>query len=110
MPLFGHKTTLQVDLGDLHAEKEHLCSFLQSTLKVPVTPMQQNKLKVASEKLSPQEVQRVVTKFVYHRNLNTTHYASIEGNLVKIHEFETNKKKEKHSRNPTPPQKMAHGF
>jgi hypothetical protein len=67
--LFGHKNRdqvkLQVDLGDLQNEKEHLSSFLQSHLKVSVAPVE-NKLTVDSEKLSAQELQRVVTKFVYH--------------------------------------------
>jgi len=96
--LFGHKNRrqieLQVDLGDLQNEKEHLSSFLQSKLKATVVPGE-NKLTVNSEKLSAQELERVVTKFVYHRNFNNTHWVSIEGTIVKINRFEgTAKKKE----------------
>ena len=97
--LFGHKNKpkigLQVDLGDLQEEKEHLTSFLQSHLKVPVTQAG-DKLNVDSEKLTAQELQHAVTKFIYHRNLNSTHWASIEEKTVKINRFKgTEKKKEK---------------
>jgi hypothetical protein len=100
---FGHKNTrqkeLQVDLGDLQNEKEHLSSFLQLHLKVSVAPVE-NKLTVNSEKLSAQELQRIVTKFVYRRNFNSTHWVSIEGTIVKINRFKgTAKKTEKHKKN-----------
>jgi hypothetical protein len=89
---------LRVDLGDLQNEKEHLSSFLQSNLKVPVVPVG-NKLAVNSEKLSAQELQRAVTKFVYHKNFNNTHWVSIEGTTFKINRFKgTTKKKEKHAK------------
>jgi hypothetical protein len=101
--LFGHKNTrqikLQVDLGDLQNEIERLSSFLQSNLKVSVATVE-NKLTVNSENLSVQELQQVVTKFVYHRNYNTTHWVSIEGATVKINRFKgTAKKTEKHEKN-----------
>jgi|SRR3990170_5214692 len=101
--LFGHKNRrrieLQIDLGDLQNEKEHLSSFLQSNLKVSVAPVE-NKLTVNSEKLSAQELQRVVTKFVYHRNFNITHWVSVKGTTVKINRFKgTAKKTEKHKKN-----------
>src|SRR4030066_2460115 len=98
---FGHKNRrqieLQVDLGDLQNEKEHLSSFLQSNLKVSVAPVK-NKLTVNSEKLSAQELQRVVTKFVYHRNFNNTHWVSIEETTVKINRFKGSAKKENHKK------------
>ena len=94
-----HQMGLQVDLGDLQNEKEHLSSFLQSNLKVSVVPVG-NKLTVNSEKLFVHELQLAVTKFVYHRNLNITHWVSIEGTTVKINRFEHNiKKKEKPKKN-----------
>ena len=98
--LFRHenKVERQVDLGDLDNEKEHLSSFLQSNLQVSVTSSI-NKLTVISENLSVQELQRVVTKFIYHRNLNLTHWVSVEGTTVKINRFKgTTKKKEKHKK------------
>ena len=100
--LFGHKNRrqieFQVDLGDLQNEKEHLSSFLQSNLKVTVAPVE-NKLTVNSEELAVQELQRAVTKFVYHRNFSNTHWVSIEGTTVKINRFKTTTKKtEKHKK------------
>ena len=101
--LFGHKNRhqneLQVDLGDLQNEKEHLISFLQSHLKASVFHVE-GKLAVSSEKVSAQELQHVVTKFVYHRNLNGTHWVSIEGATVKINRFKGTEKKEKHQKEP----------
>jgi hypothetical protein len=102
--LFGHKNKpqkeLQVDLGDLQNEKENLTNFLQLHLKVSVSQVA-DKLAVDSEKVSVQELQHVVTKFVYHRNLNVAHWVSIEGATVKINRFtEIDKKKEKHKKEP----------
>jgi hypothetical protein len=102
--LFRHKKSLQtefrVDLGDLRSEKERLSSFLQSKLKVTVNQAG-NKLAVNSEKLSIQDLHRVVNKFVYHRNFNSTHWVSIEGTTtVKINRFKgTAEKKEKQEKN-----------
>ena len=98
--LFRHenKVERQVDLGDLDNEKEHLSSFLQSNLEGSVTSSN-NKLTVISENLSVRKLQRMVTKFIYHRNLNLTHWVSVEGTTVKINRFEgTAKKKEKHKK------------
>ena len=101
--LFRHenKVERQVDLGDLDNEKERLSSFLQSNLQVSVTSSS-NKLTVISENLSVRKLQRMVTKFIYHRNLNLTHWVSVEGTTVKINRFKgTAKKKEKHKREST---------
>ena len=107
--VFGnHKSKLQVDLGDLQGEKEHLSSFLHLSLKVDATSSQ-NKLSVESEELSPQELQRVVNKFVYRRNLNGTHWVSLEGSVVKINKFKNAKKPEKNKKPGTSPT-FAHGF
>ncbi len=107
--VFGsHKNKLQVDLGDLQDEKEHLTSFLHSNLKVDATSSQ-NRLSVESEKLSPQELQRIVNKFVYRRNLNGTHWVSLEGSVVKINKFKNAKKPEKNKKPGTSPT-FAHGF
>jgi len=56
---------------------------------------------VCLEEVSAQELQHVVTKFVYHKNLNGTHWVSIEGSTVKINRFKgIDKKKEKHEKEP----------
>ena len=102
--LFGNKNKpqmkLQVDLGDLQNEKENLTSFLQLHLKVSVSQVKDN-LTVDSNKVSMQELQHAVTKFVYHQNLNGNHWVSIEGAPVKINRFEgIDKKKEKYEKEP----------
>jgi hypothetical protein len=107
--LFGLKKTLHVDLGDLHDEKEKLTSFLNTKLKVDVA-YSQNKLSIDSEGVTPEELERVVNKFIYHQNLNSSHWVSLEGRVVKINSFgKGNKKPEKRSKNPTSPT-FAHGF
>ena len=111
--LFGHKNSrqikLKIDLGDLQNEKEHLSSFLQSNLKVSVAPVG-NELTVNSENLSAQELQRVVTKFVYHRNFNSTHWVSIKGTTVKINRFKGTAKKTEKNKDKTPHQTAAESW
>jgi hypothetical protein len=91
---------LKVDLGDLQSEKENLTSFLQLHLKVPISQVD-DKVTVNSENVSMQELEHVVNKFVYHRNLNLTHWVSIEGaTTVKINRFKVIEKTEKHEKEP----------
>jgi hypothetical protein len=106
--LFRHKnrqqTKFQVELGDLRNEKEHLSDFLVSKLEVTVSSAR-NKLTVKSKKLTAYELQHVVTKFVYHRNLNSTHWVSMEGTTIKINRFKNKEnKKEKQKKNTSPHQ------
>jgi len=95
--LFGHKnksqSELQVDLGDLQNEKENLTSFLQLHLKVSVSQVE-DKLRVDSETVSLQELEHVVNKFVYHRDLNNTYWVSAEGSTVKINKLKVIAKEE----------------
>ena len=105
----GYRNKLQVDLGDLQGEKENLTSFLHSKLKVDIIPIE-NKLVVDSEKITAQELQRLVTKFVYHRNLNTTHWASLEGKTVKINSFKAGKKKPEKNKNAVTPSTIKMGW
>jgi len=90
---------LHVDLGDLQSEKENLTNFLLLLLKVTVTQAG-DKLRVDSDGVSVQELQHVVNKFVYHRDLNSTHWVSVEGTTVKINRFNVIEKKEKHEKEP----------
>ncbi len=92
--LFGRKGKVQVDIGDVASEKEHLTQFLKTTHKIEVTPVE-NKLVVEDEKVTTQEMQHILTKFIYKRNLNATHYATIQGNTVKIETFKGAEKKAK---------------
>jgi hypothetical protein len=84
----------------LQCEKVNLTNFLSLHLKVTVSPAG-DKLKVQSKEVSLQELQHVVNKLVYHRNLNLTHWVSAEGTTVKINRFERiDKPKEKHEKEP----------
>ena len=108
--LFGrenrHTNKFRVDLGDLQSEKEHLSSFLQSKLKVTITP-KGNKLTVNSEKLTAQKLHHAVNKFIYHQKFNSTHWVSTEGTTVKINKFKGKdkaKKNKKDKKNTNPHQ------
>jgi hypothetical protein len=100
LPLFGNKKELHIELGDLQKEKEHLTVFLQQHLKVTIAESGE-KLVVTGETLSLQELAQTVTKFVYHRDLNRSHYVFASGSNIKINRFEHDKKKkEKHDKGP----------
>jgi hypothetical protein len=108
--LFGHKIKPpQVDLGDLHKEKKQLSDFLESKLKLKVSE-NQNMLSFVSENVSPQELQRVVTKFLYHKNLNNTYYASIDGNTVKFNTFKNENRKPKKTKKESAHQTAAQSW
>ena len=80
-------------MGDLDKEKENLTRFLLAHLKVSVS-QGTDKLTVESENLSLQDLEHVVNKFVYHRDLNGTHWVSAEKSTVKINRFKERKKKD----------------
>jgi hypothetical protein len=95
-------------MGDLQSEKENLSNFLRSHLKVDSTPTPEG-LKLNTENVSSQELERIVNKFVYHRNLNGTHWVATEKNIIKINKFEHPKKTRK-NKNPTSPSIITHGW
>jgi hypothetical protein len=95
-------------MGDLQSEKENLSNFLRAHLKVDSTPTHEG-LKLNTKNVSPQELERTVNKFVYHRNLNSTHWVAIEKNIIKINKFEHSKKTKK-NKNPTSPSIITHGW
>jgi hypothetical protein len=103
------KRKLKVDLGELEDERESLSSFLHSKLKVDVTSSG-NKVLVNSENLPPQELKRLVNKFVYHRNLMNKYWVALESNVVKINKFKRAEKKEQRKRKGTPPSTIKHGW
>ena len=103
------KSKLKVDLGELEDERESLSSFLHSKLKVDVTSSG-NKVLVNSENLSPQELKRLVNKFVYHRNLMNKYWVALESGVVKINKFKRAKKNEKRKRKGTTPSTIRHGW
>lgn len=98
-----------MDLGDLQNEKENLSNFLRVHLKVDSSPSPEG-LRLNTETVSPEELERIVNKFVYHRNLNSTHWVALEKHTVKINKFEHPEKKPKKNRNPLTPSIIKHGW
>lgn len=96
--LFRHKDEpqkkLQVDLGDLQDQKEHLKANLETHLKVTVYP-ERDRLAVDENKVSMTDLHHAVKKFVYGKGLNNTHFITIEGSTIKINRFKGHKDKHK---------------
>ena len=85
-------------MADLDPEKSDLANFLCSQFKLNslITP---KGLELNLEDVTTYSLAIMVKKFVYHKNLNSTHWVSIENNVVKINRFKgTAKKKEKHKK------------
>ena len=98
-----------MDLRELEDEKESLPSFSRMTLKVEVTSGNNNVL-VDSEKMSPQELKKLVNKFIYHRHLNNEYWVALEGGVVKISRFKEAKKSGKRKKEAIPPSTIKHGW
>ncbi len=92
--LLGYRNKLHVELGDLRNEQEALLLYLRSKTKVEIIPIE-NRLFINSENVPSQEIQRLVTKFIYHKNLNNLHWVSVEGKTIKVNNFKNVKKPEK---------------
>ena len=107
--LFKHKKFVKVEMADLDAEKANLMDFLASkfNLKSSITS---KGLELNAEDVQTFSLVRMVTKFLHHKNLNNTHWVSIENNEVKINKFKVaNQKKEKHKKN-TPHQSITQSW
>ncbi|MCW3999040.1 MAG: hypothetical protein NWE93_02230 [Candidatus Bathyarchaeota archaeon] len=109
--LFKHKEQpqekLQVDPGDLKEEADNLSKFLQTRLKTEVH-QEKGKLIVAqTEEASLSELHHAVKKYIYHRDLNLTHYVSIEASTVKINRFKSHEKKKEKSKKEQPTKSLT---
>ena len=107
--LFRRENKLKVDLGELQGESERLSCFLRLSLKVNVASSG-NRLLIYSDKLSSEELKGIVSKFVYHRNLNNTYWVALESGVVKINKFKGVKKHEKRKKEGTQPSIITHGW
>ena len=97
--LFKHKSVVKVDMGDLDAEKKNLGNFLNSQFKLN-SSITHRGLELNMDDTQTYTLVTMVKKFIYHKNLNTTHWVNAENNVVKINRFKgTVKKKEKHEKN-----------
>lgn len=106
--VFSSKKTLQVDLGEANDEAEKLVNFLNSKLKIAAV-FNQRKITIDSEKLSSEDLQHTVNKFIYHQHLNNLYWVSTQGNTIKINKFKNAKKPDK-NRKPGLSPTFAHGF
>ena len=91
--LFKRKSNqLKIDLGDLQNEQEKLAAYLQTHYKID-TATDKHGLTINTDDTSLTDLKKAVNKFIYHQNLNSTHWVSLEPNCVKINKFKANKKK-----------------
>jgi hypothetical protein len=98
-----------VDLGELEDERKSLSRFLRTPLKVEVAS-DDNSILIDSEKLSPEELKRLVNRFIYHQNLNNKYWVTLEGSVVKINMFKGAEKHKKRKKKATPPSTIKHGW
>jgi hypothetical protein len=52
----------------------------------------------------------MVKKFVYHKNLNSTHWVSAENNVVKINRFKNSTKKKETHKKSAPHQNITQSW
>ena len=96
--LFKHKSVVKVDMADLDSEKANLANFLSSQYKLN-SMITSKGLELNMDDVPAYSLAIMVKKFVYHKNLNSTHWVAVENNVVKIYRFKgTAKKKEKHKK------------
>ena len=96
--LFKHKSVVKVDMADLDSEKESLAVFLRSQFKLN-SSITSKGLELNLDDVPTYSLAIMVKKFVYHKNLNSTHWVAVENNVVKINRFKVAvKKKEKHKK------------
>jgi hypothetical protein len=61
------------------------------------------------EEVSTYALARRVNKFVYRKNLNSTHWVTVENDVVKINRFK-HEKKEKKNKHPVTASTIKHGW
>lgn len=103
------KKKLRVELGDLVDEGESLSSFLAVTLKVDATSDGKSVF-VDSQELPPEDLKKLVNKFIYHHRLNNKYWVALENGVVKIKGFSGPKKSEKLRKKAVPPSTIKHGW
>jgi hypothetical protein len=99
---------VKVDMADLDGEKESLANFLHSQFELN-SSLTTEGLKLNMDDVSTYALARMVTKFVYRKNLNSTHWVTVKSNVVKINRF-THEKKVKKNKHPTTPSTIKHGW
>jgi len=103
LPIF-----VKVNMGDLDGEKENLANFLRRQFGLNSSITSEG-LELEMEAVSTYKLARGVNKFVYRKNLNSTHWVDVKNNVVKINRFE-HQKKIKKNKHPTTPSTIKHGW
>ena len=104
----GLPIVVRVEMGDLDEEKENLADFLRSQFKLNSSIIREG-LELNMDDVSTYALARNVTKFVYRKNLNGTHWVDVKNNVVKINRF-AHKKEVKKNKHPTTPSTIKHGW
>jgi hypothetical protein len=99
---------VKVDMADLDGEKENLANFLHSQFGLNSSITTEG-LKLNMEEVSTYALARRVNKFVYRKNLNSTHWVTVENDVVKINRFK-HEKKEKKNKHPVTASTIKHGW
>ena len=89
-------SVVKVDMADLDGEKENLANFLRSQFGLNSSITSEG-LELNMDDVSTYALARRVNKFVYRKNLNSTHWVTVENNVVKINRFNTKRKLRKTS-------------
>ena len=107
--LFKHKSVVKVDMADLDTEKTNLANYLSSQFKLNSSITSKGlELNLGDVPISSLAV--MVKRFVYHKNLNTTHWVSVENNVVKINKFKTTTKKKEKTKKSGPSQTISQSW
>jgi len=106
--LFKRNSNIEVDMREMANERENLMSFLRTHFRLHST-LSDSGLAINREDTSPQDLMRMVTKFVYHKNLNGTHWVALENNTIKINKFKHQKEKKK-NKNAVTASTIKHGW
>jgi hypothetical protein len=101
-------SAVKVYMADLDSEKENLANFLRNKFTLNSTITTQG-LELKMDDVPTYSLARMVTKFLYRKNLNSTHWVNVENNVVKINRFK-HENKAKKNKHPVTPSIMKHGF
>jgi hypothetical protein len=95
-------------MTELDDEKENLAKFLHTGFNLESTVISDG-LELNGDEVSAHALERIVTKFVYRKNLNSAYWVTVENNVVKLKKFKHDKKVKK-NKNPVTPSTIKHGW
>lgn len=99
---------VKVEMNDLNNEAESLANFLSKHSKLHPSFNRQG-LELNESNASTFGLAKMVNKFLASKKLNSTHWADVRGNVVKINRF-NRQKKEKKNKHPLQASTIKHGW